>query len=194
MSRSIGPSFGSPSTAARRSTRGLGRTLCIGSFLCLCVLQLAGCATSGDPHEGGFVNGVIGLGGGGYQRRLDERQSTLDSERAEQRRLGIEQREAEAERDAVRRELSRAQQRLASQQQRISAERARIQALQTQTAADRARLAQLNRAQQRAAEASRSIKKAEPARDPLPSLEAKTRDIKREIQGIEDVVGTVSGV
>lgn len=190
MSRPIRPS----ATVVRRLARRAARMSFAGSFLCLVVLQVAGCATSGDPHEGGFVNGIVGLGGGGYQRRLDERQTTLDSERAEQRRLGIEQREAEAERDAVRLELSRARQRLAAQQQRIAAERARIQSLQSQTAADRARLSQLNRAQQRAAEANRTINDTEPAREPLPSLEAKTRDINREIEGIESVVGAVSGV
>lgn len=31
------------------------------------VLCLCGCATSDDPHEGGFVSGVVGLASGGYQ-------------------------------------------------------------------------------------------------------------------------------
>jgi chromosome segregation ATPase len=164
---------------------------CLFGFLAL--TQLAGCATSGDPHEGGFINGIVGLSGG-YQRRLDERETILSGERAEGRRLETEQRRLEAERDAVRNDLDRAQRRLAAQQQRIAAERARIQALRRQTAADRARLAELNKAQGRARAVNRTIKQADPARDALPGLEAKTRDINREIEEIEAAVGIISGV
>jgi hypothetical protein len=156
--------------------------------------QLSGCATSDDPREGGFVNGIIGLGGGGYQRRLDEREAILSAERAEQRRLAIEQQEVEAERDAVRRELNRAQQRLAAQQQRIAAEQSRIRALRRQSAADRARLAKLDQAKKRASSLSRTIEGADPAREPLRGLEAKTRNINREIDQIADAVGIISGV
>ena len=156
-------------------------------------IHLAGCATSGDPHEGGFVNGIIGLSGGGYQRRLDEREATLDAEQAEQRRLAMEQQEVEAERDAVRRELSHAQHRLAAQQQRIAAEQSRIRALQRQSAKDRDRLAKLHRAQKRASSLSQAIEGADPAREPLHGLEAKTRNINREIDQIADAVGIISG-
>jgi chromosome segregation ATPase len=164
---------------------------CLFAFLAL--TQLAGCATSGDPHQGGFINGIVGLSGG-YQRRLDERETILSGERAEGRRLETEQRRLEAERDAVRNELDRAQRRLAAQQQRIAAERARIQALRRQTATDRARLAELSQAQGRARAVNRTIEQADPTRDALPGLEAKTRDINREIDEIDAAVGIISGV
>jgi len=84
------------------------------------LVALAGCATSPDPRDGGFVSGVVGLSGG-YQRRIDERRETLSAEQAAQRRLAVERQEVELERDAVRAELQRAEQKLAAQQRRIAA-------------------------------------------------------------------------
>lgn len=46
-------------------------------------LTLSGCGTvSEDPGEGGLVGGVVGLAGGGYKKRVEERQGRLDSLKA----------------------------------------------------------------------------------------------------------------
>lgn len=169
------------------------RALSVCFFGFLAVAQLAGCATSGDPHEGGFVNGIVGLSGG-YQRRLDERAANLTDERAVAYRLETQRRHLEAERAAVRHELDLAQRRLAAQRQRIATERSRIQALRRQTASDRARLAELNQARRRAQDVNQTIERTDTARDAIRGLEAKTRDINREIEEIEAVVGIIGGV
>ncbi len=157
------------------------------------LVALAGCATSPDPRDGGFVSGVVGLSGG-YQRRIDERRETLSAEQAAQRRLAVERQEVELERDAVRAELQRAEQKLAAQQRRIAAERARILALKQQSAAERARLAELKRAETRAGDAKRKLRAADVARDPLPSLQAKSRSIEQELREIDGMVTAVGGV
>lgn len=41
------------------------------------VLILSACATSDDPADGGFFNGINGLAGGGYQARVDEQKQGL---------------------------------------------------------------------------------------------------------------------
>ncbi len=50
--------------------------------LIITALFLSACATSDDPADGGFFNGINGLAGGGYQARVDERQQALDKETA----------------------------------------------------------------------------------------------------------------
>lgn len=128
------------------------------------------------------------------ERRIDERQETLSAEQVAQRRLAIERQAVEAERDAVRGELQRAEQRLAAQQRRIAAERARILASERKSAADRARLAALGRAAARAGDAERKLQQADTARDPLPSLQAKTRNIQQELSEIDGMVDAGGGV
>jgi len=170
------------------------RAALLPAFASLTVLgALAGCATSPDPRDGGFVSGVVGLSGG-YQRRIDERRETLSAEQAAQRRLAVERQDVEMERDAVRAELQRAEQKLAAQQQRIAAERARILALKQQSAADSARLTELKRAETRAGDAKRKLRAADVARDPLPSLQAKSRSIEQELREIDGMVTAVGGV
>jgi hypothetical protein len=51
---------------------------------------LGGCANSGDPAEGGFVAGVAGVAGGGYQSRIDERQAGVAAAEARGAELDAE--------------------------------------------------------------------------------------------------------
>lgn len=41
---------------------------------------LAACATTDDPSKGGFVSGLKNLSDGTYQKRVDDRQKTLENE------------------------------------------------------------------------------------------------------------------
>ena len=69
----------------RSRTMGLRERSSVGPLwlwlLSACLpVWLAGCATSADPHEGGFVSGVVGLAGGGYQQRVAEREGIHQGE------------------------------------------------------------------------------------------------------------------
>lgn len=60
------------------------------------------CATSSDPHDGGFINGVRGISTGAYQQRVDQQKHDLDqlnqtNAALQQRRQEIEQERTEAE-------------------------------------------------------------------------------------------------
>ena len=79
-------------------------------YCVLGVLLLAGCQTTDDPREGGFIGGVGGLSSGAYEQRIREREQSLD------RLQGIQ-----VELDAQRAELEY------SQQESLSAYRAEQQ-------------------------------------------------------------------
>jgi hypothetical protein len=149
-----------------------------------------GCATNADPHAGGFVSGVVGLAGGGYQRRIDERESDYQAELDAGERLSSQARALEAERAQVKGDLARSQSRLASQERRISQERARLGA--QRTAANQARLRQLDQAQARLASTSGELQAVRPQEQPVEDLKVRSQDIQKELDEIDRMVGVVS--
>jgi hypothetical protein len=155
-----------------------------GLLALLSIAWLGGCATSADPHEGGFVNGLGGVLGGGYQRRIDERQQTYQGELDAQSRLHAQAQELERERAEVHSQLRSAQSRLAVQERRIAQQRARL-------ASDPAGLRRLDRAQAQLASAKGQIKAAESGDRPVSDLKTRTADIQRELDNIDNLVGVV---
>jgi outer membrane murein-binding lipoprotein Lpp len=71
------------------------------------VLLLASCADSGDPAQGGFVSGVAGLAGGGYEARIDEREGAVATSQARQAELAAELASLEAEHRALQDRITR---------------------------------------------------------------------------------------
>lgn len=151
---------------------------------------VTGCATSADPHAGGFVSGVVGLAGGGYQRRVNERESAYQTELDAGERLKTQARALEAERTQVKGDLARSQSRLASQERRIAQERARLGA--QRTAANQARLRQLDQAQARVASTRGELQAVRPQEQPVEDLKVRSEDIQRELDEIDRMVGVVS--
>lgn len=166
----------------------------VGGGLLLLGLSIAfgvtGCATSADPHAGGFVSGVVGLAGGGYQRRVNERESAYQTELDAGERLKTQARALEAERTQVKGDLARSQSRLASQERRIAQERARLGA--QRTAANQARLRQLDQAQARVASTRGELQAVRPQEQPVEDLKVRSEDIQRELDEIDRMVGVVS--
>lgn len=77
----------------------------LGMAASVCGLLLAGCATTEDPHEGGFFGGVYGLGSGAYDRRIEERQQNLNALKQMQAGSEAEQRGLRQDKAAVTAEL-----------------------------------------------------------------------------------------
>jgi len=160
-------------------------------FLGLSIVSgVNGCATNADPHAGGFVSGVVGLAGGGYQRRIDERESVYQTEADAGERLQSQARALEAERARVKGDLARSQSRLASQERRIAQERARLGA--QRTAANQARLRQLDQAQARLAGTRGELQAVRPQEQPVEDLKIRSQDIQKELDEIDRMVGVVS--
>jgi hypothetical protein len=73
----------------------------------LATAGLAGCAVSDDPAAGGFVSGVAGVAGGGYDARIAERETGLATTRAEGAALGAELAALEREHASLKDQLIR---------------------------------------------------------------------------------------
>lgn len=82
--------------------------------LALGSLALGACQTNDDPAEGGLIDGIANLSTGGYQKRLDERQSTLTEAEQRQATLRDEAAAADARRARAASELAAAETQLAS--------------------------------------------------------------------------------
>lgn len=161
-------------------------------FLMACIpVWLAGCATSADPHEGGFVSGVAGLAGGGYERRIDQREGSYQNEVDAQQRLKAQARALEQERGQVRSDLARARERLASQERRIAQQRARLGA--ERSAAAQADLRRLDQAQAQVASTKAQLRTVRLDKQPVSDLKTRTRDIQKELDEIDNMVGVVGG-
>lgn len=54
-------------------------------------LVLTACTISEDPADGGFLSGIVGVAGGGYQNRIDTLEAQLAADQAEANALASEQ-------------------------------------------------------------------------------------------------------
>ncbi|NOR61009.1 MAG: hypothetical protein GQ535_00750 [Rhodobacteraceae bacterium] len=54
-------------------------------------LALSACEISEDPADGGFLSGVVGVAGGGYQARIDALEAQLAADQAKANSLATEQ-------------------------------------------------------------------------------------------------------
>lgn len=181
--------------SSRRRRWSVGRARnwgCALIYSCL-TTWLSGCATSADPHQGGFVSGVVGLAGGGYQRRVDEREGVYRDELDAQQRLKAQARALEEERAAVKGDLGRAQARLANQQSRIARERARLGAERQSSAAALERLRLLEQAQAKANRTKGELGAATTSDQSVADLRARSEEIQKELDQIDRMVGVVSG-
>ncbi|SEL63767.1 hypothetical protein [Ectothiorhodospira marina] len=77
-------------------------------------LGLAGCATTTDPHEGGLLGGIQGMGSGAYDQRVQEREDRLEQLRQAQQELQTEREDLEARKTRQRREVALERERLAA--------------------------------------------------------------------------------
>ena len=154
-------------------------------------IVLAGCATSADPHEGGFISGVVGLAGGGYQQRIDQRQGTYQGEVDAGQRLKAQARELEQERAAVHGELQQANARLAALERRLAQQRAALRA--QGAAANRADAQRIAQAQARVTSTKGALHQIRPEEQSVTDLKARSQAVQRDLNDIDRMVATVGG-
>lgn len=73
------------------------------------LVAVSGCvATSDDPAEGGFFNGIRGISSGSYEGRVSERQRAVATAEVRNAALSAEQSDLAARIDATKRSLAQA--------------------------------------------------------------------------------------
>lgn len=90
-------------------------------------VALSACEVSQDPADGGFLSGVVGVAGGGYQGRVDERQAALDAEQARAGQLAGEQQQVAITSANIAAELTRLRSEHTALRQRISQQLSALQ-------------------------------------------------------------------
>ncbi|WP_295458260.1 hypothetical protein [uncultured Thiodictyon sp.] len=156
-------------------------------------LWLASCATSDDPHQGGFISGIVGLTGGGYQQRVTQREGTYQGERDAQQQLQAEAQSVQQERAAVRTNMNQANARLADVERRIAQQRAALRTSGGQSAAGRAERQRLDQAQAHVTRTKGELRNVQPDKQAVGDLKARSAAINRDLNQIDSLVGAVSG-
>jgi len=59
-------------------------------------LALSACEVSEDPADGGFLSGIVGVAGGGYQARIDTLEAQLAADQARANSLAAKQLQLQA--------------------------------------------------------------------------------------------------
>ncbi len=121
-------------------------------IIALLILFLNGCATSTDPHEGGFLGGVQGLSSGEYERRKKERQQRLERIKQEQSNLDNYSQSLEKNKASLEKKLQEEKRLIAKLNKDSQALEEKIAQLKSENSADqkkvnnlKQRLKQLNR-------------------------------------------------
>ncbi len=139
------------------------------------------------------MNGLAGLAGGGYQRRIDEREGVYQGELSAQDQLKAQALELERERAEVRSELDQARARLAALETRVRRARARLAAQSHGTTATQAQRAQLDRAESRIVQTRDQLGSIHPGDQSVADLKTRSLALQSELDDIDELVGTVSG-
>jgi chromosome segregation ATPase len=158
-------------------------------LLCLTAstLLLGACATTDNPREGGFFGGVQGINSGAYDKRIQEREDSLQRLNAIKQELGTEQARLSSDRQRKQARLDGLQQQL-SQLDRETAQLSRqLDQKRSQLAGDREKTAKLK---QDLAQLRQDIARVESKRTsgrPVPELEAERDRLEQEYRQLLDL-------
>ncbi len=107
--------------------------------------SLAACATTDDPSKGGFISGMKNLSDGTYQKRVDDRQKTLENEQDANLQQTRALERANAQSADVKAERAAAEARYASFQRDLDGMRGRLATAEKANAKKKAEVAALNK-------------------------------------------------
>lgn len=105
---------------------------------------LAACATNEDPAKGGFFSGMKNLSDGTYDKRVNERQKTLENEQDVNLQQTRSLERANAQSADVKAERDAAEARYAGFQRELTTMRSRLAAAEKANAKKKAEVAALN--------------------------------------------------
>lgn len=96
-------------------------------FLGVSVLALAACEVSQDPADGGFLSGIVGVAGGGYQGRVDEQETALANEQAQANALAAQEAQVAATNASIATQITQLRSELTALRIKISQQMADLQ-------------------------------------------------------------------
>lgn len=91
-------------------------------------MALAACEVSEDPADGGFLSGVVGVAGGGYQSRIDTLEAQLAADQTRANSLASEQLRLQATSASTSAQLRNLRAQFAALQTVISSQMATLEA------------------------------------------------------------------
>lgn len=149
---------------------------------------MIGCAAIPDPHDGGLRNGVIGVVGGGYSRRIEARRQTYAGLTAEQEALIAEADRLENERRELRGELGQVE----SELSRLESELRRKQALVSRAQRHPDRPRALGQADERIRISKTRARAASSDEVPLADMRRELDALRQELSDIDELIQDVS--
>lgn len=174
-----------PSAIFQVRSRLCASTIILGLVVCV-DSTLIGCATSPDPHQGGFVDGIVGMAGGGYDRRIKDREHAYQVELTAQDQLRAQAQELERERAAVRSELDQASRRMRALEARIQHERRLLAAQRSEVA--RANRAKLEQAEQKLGHVKTALSKVDVGAQSIDASKNNVRSLESQLNEINALV------
>jgi len=162
------------------------------------VLYLSACATTSDPHKGGFMGGVQGLSSGEYERRVDERQARLERMKNEQAQLDNEGSSLKQNKSSLQKKIQQEKHQIAELKKKNQLLEKKIAQLNTNDAVDKNELNTIN---QRAGRLTQDINNTKNSLDALEGnasgdasvdrqrtqLEAQRKELENEYQLLFDM-------
>jgi len=97
-------------------------------LLGVAAFALVACEISEDPADGGFLSGVVGVAGGGYQSRIDQLEAQLASDQARANSLASEQLRLQAQSASISAQVSNLRAQYAALQSVIKSQLATLEA------------------------------------------------------------------
>lgn len=91
-------------------------------------LALSACEVSQDPADGGFLSGIVGVAGGGYQGRVNDQEAALANEQAQADALAAQQAQVAATNASISAEINQLRSQLTALRVKISQQMADLQA------------------------------------------------------------------
>ncbi len=91
-------------------------------------LGLSACTVSEDPADGGFLSGVVGIAGGGYEQRVADSEFALAQAQAQAQATQSQQQQSAAQSEELAAQISQLRAEFIALQQSLSAKIAQLNA------------------------------------------------------------------
>jgi chromosome segregation ATPase len=155
--------------------------------LTVATLVLSACATTDNPREGGFFGGVQGINSGAYDKRIEEREDSLQRLNAIKQELGEEQAHLSSEKQRKQARLAGLQQQLAQLDKETAQLSRQLDQRRSELAGEKAKTARLKQDLAQLRQDVASLEGRRAAGRPVAELEAERDRLEQEYRQLLDL-------